>query len=69
MSNNMKKLKLKKAKVPAGWLRITARSSVKERGHFFIDAMIPVKIGADLISFIEAIPKHDLLTKIKDNER
>ena len=53
----MKIHKLKKAKVPEGYLRITARSSVKEKGHFFIDAMIPARIGADLILFIEKIPK------------
>ena len=56
---------LKKAKVPAGYLRIIARSSIKERGHFFIDAMIPARIGADLISFIEKVPKYNHTKKVK----
>ena len=63
MKKDTKMVKLQKANVPKGYMRITARSSEYDNGKFFIDAMVENRICADLIMFIKALPKSKVGSK------
>lgn len=46
---------MKKAVVPKGYVRLEVRSSIYEKHSFFIDAMLPSQVAAQLVALIKTI--------------